>query len=120
MNEMLHRREYLLKPFEEVGIAIRCQDHAEQQRRVDETLIEKIMMNANQQVWNGDVEPFRSLVEKRRKYLSGGTLIQKGLPDHLEKYSDAVARLVLEKIVISDGEHLRVTFKGGAEIEQNF
>ena len=79
MNEMLHRREYLLKPFEEAGIAIRCQDHAEQQRRVDETLIEKIMMNANQQVWNGDVEPFRSLVEKRRKYLSGGTLIQKGL-----------------------------------------
>jgi hypothetical protein len=77
-------------------------------------------MNANQQVWNGDVEPFRNLVEKRRKYSVDGASIQKGLLDHLEEYSDAVARLVLEKIVILDGEYLRVIFMGGAETEQKF
>lgn len=120
MNEMLYRREYLLKPFEDTGIATRCQDLAEQLRRADEALIEEIMMNANQQVWNGDVEPFRNLVKKRREYSADVTSIQKGLPDHLEEYSDAVARLVLEKIVVLDGGCLRVIFKGGAATEQSF
>lgn len=120
INRMLHQKEYLLQPFEAADIAARYQNLVEQQKQIDDTVINLIAQYAERQDWDGDIEPFRILINKRRRFSPSRYPEQLPLPHRLETYDDGIARCVLEKVKIIDGEHLLVTFKGGIEMEQMF
>lgn len=120
INRMLHQKEYLLQPFEAADIAARYQNLVEQQKQIDDTVINLIAQYAERQDWDGDIEPFRILINKRRRFSPSRYPEQLPLPHRLETYDDGIARRVLEKVKIIDGEHLLVTFKGGIEMEQMF
>jgi len=120
INGMLHQREYLLQPFEEADIKAKQQDLAEQQKQIDKAIVDLITRHADRQDWDGDIEPFRVLINKRRGFPHNTYSEHLKLPDRLEAYDDGIARRVLEKITVIDGEHLLVTFRGGASVEQTF
>lgn len=120
MNGMLHQREYLLQPFEEADIKAKQQVLAEQQKQIDDAIVDLIIRHADRQDWDGDIEPFRVLIKKRRSFPHNTYLEHLKLPDHLEAYDDGIARRVLEKVTVIDGEHLMVTFRGGVTVEQTF
>ena len=61
INRMLHQKEYLLQPFEAADIAARYQNLVEQQKQIDDTVIDLIVQYAERQDWDGDIEPFRAL-----------------------------------------------------------
>ncbi len=120
INGMLHQREYLFQPFEETDIKTRHQDFAEQQKQIDDAIIDLITHHADRQDWNSDTEPFRVLINKRRKLPQNTYSEHLQLPDRLETYNDGIVRRVLEKVTVKDGKHFLVTFKGGASVEQTF
>lgn len=120
INGMLHQQEYLLKPFEEAGIVEQYQTLTAQQRQIDTCIVDLIAQYADSQNWNGNSEQFRSLMEKRRKFPQCIHSDHIQFPHRLESYSDSVVRYVLEKVTVLDAEHLLVTFKGGAVVEQAF
>ena len=68
INGMLYQKEFLLKPFEETDISVRCQTLAEQQKRSDDVIVNLIAQYAEKQNWDGDTEPFRTLIAKRRAF----------------------------------------------------
>ena len=68
INRMLHQKEYLLQPFEAADIAARYQNLVEQQKQIDNTIIDLITQHADRQDWDGEIEPFRMLINKRRKF----------------------------------------------------
>lgn len=117
INGMLHQREHILKPFDEAGVPERYQALTAKQKQQDASIVDLIMRCADIQNWDGNFEQFRSLMEKRRKsplYISNCLR----LPHHLESYNDSISRYVLEKVTVLDTGCLRVTFKGGASVEQ--
>lgn len=118
INGMLHQKEYLLQPFDETGIKTQYHAFAEQQKQIDDTIIDRITQYADRQDWDGEIEPFRTLINKRRKFSTNTTPEHLQLPDHLETYNDSVARRILEKVTVLDAVHLLVTFKGGVSVEQ--
>lgn len=117
---MLHQKEYLLQPFEEADIAARHQNLVEQQKQIDDTVVDLIAQYAEKQDWDGDIEPFRVLINKRRRFSQSSYPEHLQLPYHLEAYDDGIAHRILEKVKIMDEEHLMVAFKGGIEVEQVF
>lgn len=120
INGMLYQKEYLFQPFETAGITSRYQGLAEQQRQIGHTIIDLICQCADCQEWDGDIEPFRNLINERRKFASGINPDHFCLPYSLDLYHDGIARRVLEKVTVMDHEHLLVKFKGGAAVEQAF
>lgn len=118
INRMLHQKEYLLQPFETADIAARYQNLVEQQKQIDNTIIDLITQHADRQDWDGEIEPFRMLINKRRKLPPNTIPKHLQLPDHLEIYNDSVSRRIIEKVIVLDKEHLLVTFKGGFSVEQ--
>lgn len=117
INGMLYQKEFLLKPFEETDISVRCQTLAEQQKRSDDVIVNLIAKYAENQNWDGDTEPFRTLIAKRRAFPQNVSLQCQQLPDHLGTYEDIIARHVLDKVTVLDNEHLRVAFKGGITVK---
>ena len=115
---MLHQKEYLLQPFDETGIKTQYHAFAEQQKQIDDTIIDRITQYADRQDWDGEIEPFRTLINKKRKFSTNTTPEHLQLPDHLETYNDSVARRILEKVTVLDAVHLLVTFKGGVSVKQ--
>lgn len=120
INGMLHQKEYLLQPFEEADIAARHQNLVEQQKQIDDTVIDLIAQYAEKQDWDGDIEPFRVLINKKRRFSQSSYPEHLQLPYHLEAYDDGIARRVLEKVKIMDEEHLMAAVKGSIEVEQIF
>lgn len=111
-------KEYLLQPFDETDIKTRYHAFAEQQKQIDDTIIDLITQYADRQDLDGGIETFRTLINKRRKFSTNTTPEHLQLPDHLETYNDHVARHILEKVIVLDAVHLLVTFKGGVSVEQ--
>lgn len=116
INEMLHQQEYLLAPFEKLGITERRQALVSQQKQMDANIIDLIVQYADNRNWDHSAEPFRKLLEKRRKLPQSANQ----LPCQLEHYHDGIARCVLEKVTIENTGRLHITFKGGASVEQSF
>lgn len=118
INAMLFKKEFLLKPFEEADFLTRCQNLAEQQKEIDDYIIDLIIEHADGQNWDEDTESFRDLLTKRQAVTQSFPSEHQQLPDHLDTYNDMIARYVLDKVAVQDGKHLLVTFKGGATVEQ--
>lgn len=68
INGMLYQKEFLLKPFEETDISVRCQTLAGQQKRSDDVIVNLIAQYAENQNWDEDTEPFRTLIAKRQVF----------------------------------------------------
>ena len=83
-------------------------------------MVDLIALYAEKHDWDGDIEPFRILINKRQKFSQSSYPEYLQLPYHLEAYNDGIARRVLEKVKIMDEGHLIVAFKGGIEMEQAF
>lgn len=115
---MLYQKEFLLKLFEETDISVRCQTFAEQQKRSDDVIVNLITKYAENQNWDGDTEPFRTLIAKRRVFPQNVSPQCQQLSDHLDTYEDIIARHVLDKVTVLDNEHLLVAFKGGITVKQ--
>lgn len=111
INGMLYQKEFLLKPFEETDISVRCQTLAEQQKRSDDVIVNLIAKYAENQKWDGDTEPYRTLIAKRRVFPQNVSPQCQQLPDHLDTYGDIIARYVLDKVTVLDNKHLLVAFR---------
>lgn len=120
INGMIHQKEYLLQPFEKADIETRYRSLAEQQEQIDGTIVDLIVQHADKQDWDSDIEPFRNLIKKRRKFAQNICSERFELPHCLERYRDDIAQRVLERVTVIDEEHLKVTFKGGITVEQLF
>ena len=120
INQMIHQKEFLLKPFEEADIFTRCKNLAEQQKHLDDAIVNLIADYSENQNWNGDTESFRNLIAVRRKFNQNFSLDYQWLPDHINTYNDIIVRHVLDKVTVLDGGHLLVAFRGGAMLEQVF
>lgn len=116
INEMLHQQEYLLAPFEKLGITERRQALVSQQKQMDANIVDLIVQYADNRNWDHSAEPFRKLLEKRRKLPQSANQ----LPCQLERYHDGIARCVLEKVTVENTGRLHITFKGGTSVEQSF
>lgn len=115
INGMLHQKEYLLQPFEEADIAARYQNLVEQQKQIDDIVVDLIALYAEKHDWDGDIEPFRILINKRQKFSQSSYPGDLQLPYHMAAYmaayNDGIARRVLEKVKIMDEGHLIAAFK---------
>lgn len=97
---------------------MRCQTLAEQQRRSDDVIVNLIAKYTENQNWDGDTEPFRTLIAKRRAFPQNVSPQCQQLPDHLDTYEDIIARHVLDKVTVLDNEHLLVALQGGITVKQ--
>ena len=75
-----------------------------------------IVQYADNRNWDHSAEPFRKLLEKRRKLPQSANQ----LPCQLERYHEGIARCILEKVTVENTGRLHITFKGGASVEQSF
>ena len=87
INGMLHQQEYLLAPFEKFGIIERNQALVSQKQQLDDRIVDLIMQRADSRNWDHNAEPFRSLMEQRRKLSQDVSQ----LPYQLKAYHDLQA-----------------------------
>lgn len=120
INQMLHQKEFLLKPFEETDIFTRYKDLAEQQKHLDDAIEDLIADYSENQNWDGNTESFRKLIATRRKFPQNFSFDYQWIPNHMDTYNDIIFRYVLDKVTVLDGGHLLVAFRGGAVVEQVF
>ena len=116
INGMLHQQEYLLAPFEKLGIIERSQALVSQKQQLDDRIVDLIMQCTDSRNWDHNAEPFRSLMEQRRKI----SQVVSQLPYQLRAYHDGIARCVLGKVTVLNTECLQIAFKGGASVKQSF
>ena len=93
INRTLFQPEFLLAPFEQaavVDLRRRIQDPEIAKRQVDDAVVSRIMRCAELQTWDGNVEPFRSLLGGKVNPVGDREFL--AFPVHLTEYNDSISR----------------------------